>query len=315
MMLVVFALWAVYTIKTIHYTSGQVLAVNQQFLFYSSNSISKIPQFKSWFFMQVVVLLPLISYGLIAICVGLYNQYYLASVTILLYLLLLTAGSAWLYVRLVNKLIDGSKQSILLKLSGKWHKPLFSLFVYNVFDKMKVTYIITKALSWLIVTGVFYLFADVQYDVRVAGIAMLAIIMAHANLIYQEHIFEETYLSFSRNLPYSYASRFLNYLKTYFTLLVPEVIWMFIRFSPPIAFELLLFGLSTCMLLHCLIYWLGVNMDKYIQWLLGLFVVVFWVILFKLTWLLIPFNLGVAYLIFRKRYDRPHLNPLQRRGL
>ena len=302
MMILVFVLWLIYTIKSIHYVSGQIFAVNQQFLFYSSNSLSQEEQFKSWFRMQFVILLPLTGYGLIAIVAGLVCHYYLASIAILLYLLLLALLSAGLYTKLVNRLMDGSNQSFLLKMISKWHKPFSSIFIYHVFDKMKATYIITKILSWLVIIGVFSLFADVQHDVRVAGIAMLAIITAHTNLIYQEHVFEGQYFTLSRNLPYSYSARFLNFAKTYLILLLPEAIWLFSRFNPFIAFELLLFGLSAAMFFHCLLYTIDLNMDKYLQWVLALFIVLFWIIMYRLIWVLIPLNLVVAYLIFYRKY-------------
>ena len=302
MMALVFALWLIYTIKAMHYVSGQIFAVNQQFLFYSSNSLSRKKQFISWFSTQFVILLPIIGYGVIAVFVAITYGFYLSAVGILLYLLVLTGSSALLYTRLVNRLMDGSKQSILLKIGRKWPKPFFSLFIYNLFDKMKVTYIVTKALSWLIVTGVFLLFADVRSDLRVAGIAVLAIITAHTLIIYNEHVFEEKYLIFSRNLPYSTGTRFFNYLKTYSVLLVPEAIWLFSRFSPVTAAELLLAGLSIAMLFHCLLYRIGINMDKYLQWILFLFVVIFWVILYKLLWLLIIINFLVSFLIFSFNY-------------
>ena len=302
MMALVFALWLVYTIKATHYVAGQIFAVNQQFLFYSSNSVSRKKQFISWFSTQFVILLPIIAYGIMAVFVAVGYGYYLSATTIIFYLLLLNAGSTLLFIRLVNRLVDGSKQSIFLKIGRKWPKPFFSLFIYNLFDKMKVAYIITKVLSWLIVTGVFLLFADVRSDLRVAVIAMLAIITAHALLIYNQRVFEEKYLSFSRNLPYSTGTRFLNYLKTYLVLLVPEAVWLFSRFNPAIAVELLLAGLSIAMLFHCLLYRIGINMDRYLQWILFLFVVIFWVILYKLLWLLVIVNLAVSFLVFYVNY-------------
>jgi hypothetical protein len=302
MMMLVFALWLIYTIKAMQYVSSQIFAVNQQFLFYSSNSLSREKQFKSWFWMQFVILLPLTSYGLIAVVVGLISRYYIASIVILLYLLLLTVLSAGLYAKLVNRLMDGSNQSFLLKISSKWRKPFFSLFIYHVFDKMKVAYIITKILSWLIITGVFNLFADVTHDIRVAGIAILAIITAHTNLVYQNHVFESQYFTLSRNLPYSYSARFINFAKTYLILLLPEAIWLFTRFNPFIAFELMLLGLSIAMFFHCLLYAIDLNMDKYLQWVLASFIVLFWIIMYRLIWVLIPLNLAVAYLIFYRKY-------------
>jgi hypothetical protein len=301
-MLVVFIVWLLYTVKAIHYVSGQIAAVNQQFLFYSSNALSRGKQFKSWLGTQIVILLPIIIYGLLAVFAGLVYHYYLSALVILLYMALLIAGSAAFYVRQVNLLVDGSKQSFILKISAGWHKPFFSLFIYHVFDKLKVNYLVTKVLSWIIITAVFYLFADVSTDLRIAGIAMLGIITAHVVIIYQQHSFEQTYLSFARNMPYSYIERFLNFAGVYFVLLLPECIWLFTRFNPVTAMELTLLGLSIMLLFHCLIYNIGLSMDKYLQWVIALFVFLFWVVMFKIVWVLILLNVVVAYVLFYRKY-------------
>lgn len=304
MMGAVFIIWLLYTFKCWHYVAGKLFESDQQFLFYSSNSYKEVKQFKGWFYVQLAILLPIAAYGLIAVGVGIYYQFYLIPLLILFYLFLLTACSAYLYRYLVNRLVDGSKQTWLLRLSNNWNKPYFSLYVYHVFDQMKFGYLIIKALSWLIITGVFYLFADVSHDVRVAGIAMLAVITAHSFLVFNDHSFENTYLGFSRNLPYSRGRLFFNSAGVYVLLLFPETIWLFSRFNPLIATELLLLGISTVMLFRSLLYWIGQDMDKYLQWIMGLFIVLFWIILFRLIWFLIPLNLFVAWLLFYNNYYR-----------
>lgn len=301
-MALVFAAWLIYAIKSWHYVSGQIFASGQHFLFYSSNSLNREKQLKSWFWVQVTILSPIIAYAFITIWVGFANHYYVLPVCILLYLITLSYLSAVIYTRQINRLVDGSSQSLLLKLSSKWRKPYFSLYIYHLFDKRKVPYLITKALSWLIITGVFYVFADVKTDARVAGIAILAVVTTHIVLIFEERKFEENGLGFSRNLPYSRQRLFLNFVLVYFFLLLPEGIWLFSRFNLLMAAELLLVTLSTAMLFHCLLYWFGLNMDKYLQWILGLFILLFWIIMFKLLWVLIPLNLGVAYWLFYDNY-------------
>jgi hypothetical protein len=301
-MALVFAAWLIYAIKSWHYVSGQIFAPGQHFLFYSSNSLGREKQLTSWFWGQATILSPIIAYAFIAICVGFANHYYVLPVCILLYLLGLCYLSAVIYTRQINRLVDGSSQSLLLKLSSKWRKPYFSLYIYHLFDKRKVPYLITKALSWLIITGVFYVFADVKTDVRVAGIAILAVVTAHIVLIFEERKFEENGLGFSRHLPYSRQRLFLNFTGVYFFLLIPESVWLFSRFNPLMATELLLLALSTAMLFHCLLYWFGLNMDKYLQWILGLFIILFWIIMFKLLWVLVPLNLGIAYWLFYSNY-------------
>jgi hypothetical protein len=296
--------WLLYILKSWHYVVGQFFAPDKQFLFYSSTSLSRPQQLKSWYYVQATILSPIIIYALLAVVVGVAHGFYVLPVVILLFFTAMIWCSALLYTRVINRLVDGSNQTFLLKLSSSWRKPYFSLYVYHVFDKLKVPYFITKGLSWLIVMGVFYLFADVSTDTRVAGIAILAVITAHTILIFEERRFEETRLSFTRNLPYTRFKLFLNFAGVYFFLLIPESVWLFSRFHPLMAAELLLAGLSTAMLFHSLLYWFGLNMDRYLQWIMGLFIVLFWVIMFHLLWVLIPLNLVIAYLFFYNNYYR-----------
>jgi hypothetical protein len=302
MLMVIFAIWLVYSIKTWHYTAGQIFAVNQQFLFYSSTSFTKRQQLKDWSLTQATMLAPVIAYGLTAMVVGFWHHYYIAPVIILLYLALLSWLGAYIYTTLINRQIDGGKQSILLRWSSKWRKPFYSLFIFHVFDKMKVRYVITKGISYLIVNGVFLLFADVSHDVRVAGIAMLAIATAHAVVIFEERKFEETYLIFARGLPHTRLRLFAGLALVYLVLLLPEGIWLFSRFSPLLAVELMLFGLSIVLLFHSLLYWMGLNRDKYLQYVMGLFMVLFWIILFRQIGALVVLNAVVAYLVFYNNY-------------
>ncbi|MDN3548337.1 hypothetical protein [Mucilaginibacter aquaedulcis] len=300
----VMVVWLMYIFKSWHYVTAQFFTADKQFLFYSSTALSRTKQLTSWSYAQAVIMMPVIIYALLSIAVGVSHHYYILPVVIIMFLISTIWCSALLYVRVLNRLVDGSNQSWLLRLSGNWRKPYFSLYIYHIFDNKKVPYFITKGLSWLIITGVFYLFDDVKTDLRVAGIAMLAVVTAHIVLVFEERRFEETFLGFSRNLPYRRLQLFLNFTGVYFLLLLPESVWLFSRFSPLIALELLLTGLSIIMLFHCLLYWFGLNMDRYLQWIMGLFIVLFWVIMFHLLWILIPLNFTIAFLFFYYNYYR-----------
>jgi hypothetical protein len=304
MLLVVFAVWLLYTVKCWHYIIAQITSPTQHFLFYSVSSFARKNQLQSWFIIQLSILLPVILYGLIAVGVGITYHLYLIPIIIVAYLVLLTATSAWLYTKVINRLVDNGNAPLLLRWVSGWKKPFFSLYIYQVLNRLKIPYTITKVLSWLIVTGVFQLFNDVSTDARVAGIAVLAIAVAHAVLVFEGQRFEQTYLSFARNYPYSYAQRYGYLLLTYLLLLLPESVWLFSRFNLLLTIQLLLMALSMLMLLHTLIYYIGLNMDRYLQWVMGLFILLFWVLMFKLMPVLIIGNVVVSFLIFYRHYYR-----------
>jgi hypothetical protein len=43
-------------------------------------------------------------------------------------------------------------------------------------------------------------------------------------------------------------------------------------------------------------------MEKYMTWVLGLFMIIFWIVMFRLIWLLVILNLLVGYGIFYANY-------------
>src|ERR1700712_5670615 len=91
MMGLVFLAWLLYTFKCWHFVAGQVFALHQQFLFYSSTSYQKSRQFSGWFILQGALTMPLVVYGVLAIGVGIKHHIYLGAFAVLIYLLLLIA--------------------------------------------------------------------------------------------------------------------------------------------------------------------------------------------------------------------------------
>ncbi|PIQ20859.1 MAG: hypothetical protein COW65_12540 [Cytophagales bacterium CG18_big_fil_WC_8_21_14_2_50_42_9] len=301
-MAVVFILWLIYTVKSWQYVAGQLRLADQQFIFYSSTAMPQVHQFKSWFLVQAIILLPIISYGLFSLAIGIMFDYFVMPVIILLYILLLTVVSALVYIKWLNKLRETENQSYLLKIAARWRKPFFSLFIYHVFAKLKLAYGLTKILSGIAIAGLLHFFSDVKQDIRVAGIIVLTVITAHTILIYQEHRFKEIYMGFSRNLPYRRRKLLADYIFLFILLLLPESIWLLVHYKVLPATGLFLFGLSTALLFCSLLYWLGLNMRKYLRWVGGLFLLFLLLIMFGCLWFLVFLNLGVAFLLFYRNY-------------
>lgn len=299
---VVFGVWLLYMVKAWHYVAGQLAAPHHQFLFYSISAYSKRSQFLSWLIVQFNLLLPVIVYGGLTIGVGLMHHCYMASAGIVIYLLLLSTTSALFCIRLTQVLPEGKQLSLFLRFGKSIPKPYFSLFIWHIFNHKKVAYVIIKAISWLVITGVFALFADVKHDSRVAGIAVLAIVIAHVAIVFEERVFEETYLCFGRNLPYGRAGLFGGFVLVYLAMLLPEIIWLFTRFDPIFAIKLTLFALSAIMLFHSLLYRIGLIMDIYMQWVLGLFMLIFWIVMFKAMLLATLMCIAAAFVLFYFNY-------------
>jgi hypothetical protein len=210
-------------------------------------------------------------------------------------------------MKMLNGLVSQKTNSWILTLSRNWPKPFFTLFIYYVFDDLKLTFIISKLLSYVVIISVLFALADVKNDIRVVGLAISGIVMAHAILIYQQHRFEQVYLSIKRNLPYKKSSLFLFYILSYLVLLIPESIWLLITFNLSESVGLIALMLSIAMLFHCILYKIGLAMNKYLPCVLGLFLLIFLLILFGLTWWLILVCSPLSFMIFQFSYYNPKL--------
>lgn len=310
MTLIIFVIWLMYTIKSWLYVIGQLSIPQHQFLFYSITSTNKAKQFKSWFCVQLFIFIPVLGYWVFASVVGIVFNHYVLLAVILAYILVLASISAFLYVLIINHLIDGNKQTYLLQLSRNWHKPYFSLFIYHVFDQLKLNFVLAKMLSYLIITAALFSFPNAYEDLRVAGIVMLSVVTAHSIIFYHNHRFEETRLSFSKNLPYGRITLFFNLIWVYLLLILPECIWLFSRFNLMMAIQTLVFGLSTALLFRSILYGPGISMKRYLPVVFFLFVLFFWMIMFKWIVLLALTNILLSFIIFYERYYQA--NPVVR---
>ena len=294
--------WLIYTIKSWWYVSGQLTVVYHQFLFYSIPSFSRWRQFKSWLLVQFVISLPFVFYVLIASVAGFIFQHGVMVVLIWLFTILLIAISAWIYTYQINRLIISKGSSPLLMLTHNWLKPFFSLFIYYVFNRQKLAYIITKLLSYFVIVGLFFMLADVKNDTRVAALLIAGIATAHAILIYQQHRFEELYFAISRNLPFSIYQTYLRYLFTYTLLFLPEEIWLFINFNRLKAIGLLFLLWAITLLFHTLIYKTGLVMNRYVRVVAALLFAISVFILFGWVWILIPVCLLISMRLMTRYY-------------
>lgn len=303
-MLMVFLFFLLYTLKSWQYVARQLQQQNNQFLFYSLTSLTKKDQLIAWFCVQLVISLPFIGYWIFAAVLGIIYHANLIPAITLFYLLSLAVLSSFLYVSWVNRISKTANTSVLIKLSSTWAKPYSSLFIYHVFDQLKIIYLFTKAFSWLIITGLLAVFANQAADMRVSAMIMLAVVTLHSFLIFREQEFKEKYLSFSRNLPFSRFKLFLNFTWVYVFLLLPEALLIFSRFSIIEAVKMLLFGWSLALLFRSIVYITSLKIYRYLLWIFGLFIFLFYMIICGQFWTLLTVSLVSGYFVFYFSYYR-----------
>ncbi|WP_443946143.1 hypothetical protein ACJVDH_03265 [Pedobacter sp. AW1-32] len=291
-----------YAYKTWQFIRQQINLQPQHFLRYSFNSLSKNRQFLHWFFVQFYVFIPVLAYTLYAIIIGLVFGYYLISIIIVGFQLILIAFVAHQYQRTNTSLIETDAVSWISKLSKSWRKPVFFLFSYEVFHRLKLAYSLTKGFSWLLMASILFVFADLKEDSRFLMLVTACIALAHIILIYQERVFNLKYLSFLHNFPLTKTKLFLGFSLNYFILLLPEIVWILVRFPMRISICLVVFVLSAILLFRAIILISGQQIKSFLIWSFSIFICFYLLIMFGFGLYLIPLNLIISWLIFRKKF-------------
>lgn len=299
-----FLIWLGYTVKSCQYVASQFKLSQYQFLFYSGNAMPLRKQFLTWFTVQSVISIPILALGFFALGVGFSFDHFLIPVIIPLYLLLLLSGSAWYYIRLLNNLNEKKAIFYVPELLKNYPKPLFSLFLYQISYRLKLTYGITKVISVMLIIGMFGLFRDNPNDIRIAGISMLGVMAAHTVLIYQSNEFERSYLSFCRNFPLTKQRLYFQFTILYFLLILPEIILFFYLESPVLAARISALGLGCALLFRTILYWQNQKMGDYLKTVFCLFILSALCVIFRGLSGLTIFYLAVSIYIFNRSYHR-----------
>ena len=298
-----FGIFFLYSLKTWQYVAARLRGPDVYFLFYSINALSKVRQMQAWAVVQLVVSLPLVILGGYAMLVGVLFGHWLVPLLIPAYLLALTWYSAWRYIRLTNDLVAEPVRSGQLAWLKRCPKPLFSLFIFEVLSKKRVTYTITKLASLAIIGLIFNVFPDSHSDLRLIGIVGLCVALSHSILVYQSSEFELFYLRFARNFPYSKWQVYGQQVALYGLLLLPELVWLFL--ATPVSKAIVGAGLmlSVTLLYRAVLYRPGQHMKYYLRVVFGLFVFFLLADLFGATTLLAIGNtLAAGALLYRHQY-------------
>ena len=280
------ALGLAYSLKSWHYVAGRLRGPDAQFLAYSSTALPWGRQVAAWAVVQGVIMLPLGALCLYAVLVGLLFHYWLVPLLLPAYLLLLAGAGAAYYTQLLNDTTVRPDRVAGLGWARRWPKPVFSLFLYEVIARKRLTYLLTKLASAASIALVLLAFPEAHLDGRLAGMLALACAFGHSILAFQAHAFELFYLPFARNLPYGSGRVLGQQVLLFGALLLPELLWLLL--ASPLRTGLPAAGLllGVALLLRALLYRTGPRMTPYLRLAVGLFLFLLLANLFGLTgWL------------------------------
>ncbi len=250
----VFFIWLLYARKCATFAANIIRSPQHSFL-YILNNIDKRKRFLLFLFVDVLLLLPILSYAVFIVYVGSHQQLYLPAMMVVVYLLLLCLLMTVLHLNVLSHPISGSNLLSIKKIKTDVIRVSSYPFVLLsfVFTENKAIWIGVKIYS----CGVLYLIARyntaAQYDLIMPFLFFNFGVYSNGVLVYLIRQWEDMYLSFYRSLPVPLFKRLLQYWFVYFILLLPELITAFLlvpvhlHYADAVSFSLCAYSLLLLM--------------------------------------------------------------------
>ncbi|MBA3648122.1 MAG: hypothetical protein H0W62_06160 [Chitinophagales bacterium] len=306
-MAVIFIVWLLYGLKCAQFTTKSLSEPENSFINVIA-CLSKREQLLALINLQWLLFLPVLIYTLFIISVGIYTKCFGQVLLVIAYNFLLCGLSAVFYRYKIQHPDSGKSLIRFPFLTIKIPKNYPAFFITYLLNELKIIFIVTKFFSATVLIAFLNGFFINVNDSRIPFLGFLLGIIAHCMLVFEFRKFEETRLNFSRNLPISRGKRFLSMAMVYTVVLLPEIIILITSIPTIISainFILLaVFGISTLLFLHCLLYWPIRDTEVFLKYVFGTFSILFFLILYKAYVAIISMLLLISLLIFFLRYYR-----------
>jgi hypothetical protein len=307
LMAIVLIIWSLYAIKCLGFVQKCLKSDENSFL-YIINNFPRKRQFGALLFLQFLLYLPITLYGGLIIGVGFNQPYLWAIILIFSYLIFIHLLSAALYLIRLNR-PDSEKRYWFSAWDKYFVKPFFLFYIYFIINQLKLIILLSKLISIFILQVFFDWLITENYDVRLPFLAILLSLITHCIVVFELHKFERVYLTFSRNFAWHLPFRFAQLIIVYTLILIPE--WAILVYQMTMAklfwadvLALFVFGLAWGLFYHCILYTLDANMDKYLRWVFGMGMVVYFIILYSLVIPATILVISYSYYLFQKYYPQ-----------
>lgn len=299
-LIITIGFWLLYLLKSLFFISGKLKEETQQFLFYSFSSFNKVTRVIYWFFLLVLVNMPILLYAIICTAMGFYTKNIIIALSLILAILTFISVGALMVDRFFyKKMVVQAVQRNKLNLADNLPITYTTIGVKYLLAEQKLAYGICKLCSYLLIAGMYHIFHDLQDNIALAAIIVSSLATAHIVLLFGQFRFESQSLALLRNLPYTANFRFYATLKGNFLLFIPEIIWLFFRFEIFASSILVLYMLSLSIFLYQSISLVGLKLVSYVKFTFFLFLLLIIIIPFgylTITSILLLFG---AWVIFR----------------
>ena len=292
--------WLLYTLKCIDYTVKQLNEPRQFFLF-SLHTLSNKQQFIYLLYVHLLIYMPVLLYAITVTVIAAKQHFYWATIEIIISNISMILLATFTYrFSLQKKEFFISK--FLPQIHFPFHKPLFFMPLWFIWIRRKQMLFMTKLFSLLLLYGFINLYEPEKHDIRPLLLIILLIEMAHCSIVFQIRLFEEEYLTFSRNLPIPLVKRFASLLFLFILLLLPELLFVWDAFPHHFRLtdfpQLLLLAISLPMLFYSSLLMDDIDSDSYFRIVFGIGVVLFFSILYDPGILLFASITGISFVLF-----------------
>jgi hypothetical protein len=302
-MIVVLVVWLLYAAKSVHF----ILKTSSEDSYLFLHNLAAMPTRQSfWYYFAVAFLtfIPVFAYTLAIYSIGIQNKFYQEVTIIFLFQLALWLASAWI----MNHSARTKHRASLITL------PSYSIPFQQTSVGMYVAYLIKEEKSALFLSKAFSIILiyivketlEAGDDFRIIGITWMFAMLSHTFLIQKIKVFEDQYLSWTRNLPIARLHIFLKYLLLYTLLMVPETLLLMGSIGKGLnLLQLILLPLLSSgflLAIHSYLYKRNRDPDQFVTYLFWLFIGCFMLVLSKQIWVLTFILLVASFILLCRRY-------------
>lgn len=280
-LLIPFGVWLLYLIKIMAFNRQVVIAAENQFL---DNIVltPRLLKFITFTFTVLNQLTPALLYGMFLMITAYRFNKPLSIVYILGMFLVLTAGGVIILNYLfIFKYHEKSSWAFKRFLDKRWTKPYILQCIEWLIRKQLLGIFGAKVASYCILFSASYLYKTDTYDWRLIAFASVFAFSFNYTVVDTLFKFENNFLQWMRNLPFSRARRFTTSTFILLLFLIPEIV-VIIRYFPHnldafYIIQLILFGYSIQSLFYACLFAPMARSENFTRVLFAISIV--WIIL------------------------------------
>jgi hypothetical protein len=300
--------WLLYNLKCIAFVIKVLSGKEHTFLYGTLGVLEGARKWSTWFRLHLTLYAPVLIYSCLAVFVAFHLHYYIAAVIILLFNIVMLVLPLWVYD---HKMKHPGTVSFLARwqqwLNKTFRKPLWAFYLYELLNNNAKGLAISKIASASVIIITCSLMGN-EYDERFILIGFLICLLLHSVLVYNHRRFDDLYVSLLPQLPLPMWKRYLQSGLIYLVLLLPESILLIYKTyhiaAPQHLVMIILTGLSVLLLFRSLLYFPGLDQDKYFRWVLLIIVALLFLGLAHFYWYGIFLLQVASYSLFYSRYYR-----------